>query len=162
MVESIRAILFDLDGTLLHNDMNVFLPHYFEMLAARVAHLVPTDEFMDRLMQASEIMMANDGRTTNESLFAASFYPLAGHSRQELEPVFLDFYANDYPNGVSRSYGQVSYSELKSGRIRLNGKDVPTVPLSSIVKAREIADILKTKISKGKFLLGEPQFTLPR
>ena len=37
MVESIRAILFDLDGTLLHNDMNVFLPHYFEMLAARVA-----------------------------------------------------------------------------------------------------------------------------
>jgi len=71
-------------------------------------------------------------------------------------------YANDYPNGVSKSHGQVSYSELKSGRIRLNGKDVPTVPLSSLVKAREIADILKTKISKGKFLLGEPQFTLPR
>ena len=97
MVESIRAILFDLDGTLLHNDMNVFLPHYFEMLAARVAHLVPTDEFMDRLMHASEIMMANDGHTTNESLFAASFYPLAGHTRQELEPIFLDFYAKDFP-----------------------------------------------------------------
>ena len=71
-------------------------------------------------------------------------------------------YANDYPNGVSKSYGRVSYSELKSGTIRLNGKDVPTVPLSSLVKAREIADILKNKISKGKFLLGEPQFTLPR
>jgi FMN phosphatase YigB (HAD superfamily) len=97
MKGSIRAILFDLDGTLLHNDMNVFLPHYFEMLAARVAHLVPTDEFMDRLMQASETMMANDGRATNESVFAASFYPLAGHSHQELEPIFLDFYANDYP-----------------------------------------------------------------
>lgn len=94
----IRAILFDLDGTLLHNDMNVFLPHYFEMLAARVAHLVPADEFMARLMQASEIMMANDGHATNESVFAASFYPLANHSRQELEPIFLDFYANDYPS----------------------------------------------------------------
>jgi len=70
-------------------------------------------------------------------------------------------YANDYPKGVSKSHGQVSYSELKSGRIRLNGKDVPTVPLSSLVKAREIADILKNKISKAKFFLGEPQFTLP-
>jgi hypothetical protein len=29
------------------------------------------------------------------------------------------------------------------------------------VKAREIADILKKKIAQGKFILGEPQFTLP-
>jgi uncharacterized protein (DUF39 family) len=82
-------------------------------------------------------------------------------SDEEIFTQIVD-YAHDYPNGVSKSYGQVSYSELKSGQIRLNGKDVPTVPLSSLVKAREIADILKDKILKGKFLLGEPQFTLPR
>jgi hypothetical protein len=35
------------------------------------------------------------------------------------------------------------------------------VPLSSMVKARRIADILKEWISEGKFLIGEPQFTLP-
>jgi L-aspartate semialdehyde sulfurtransferase len=70
-------------------------------------------------------------------------------------------YGNDYPNGISRSYGQVSYSGLKSGSIQINGKQVPTVPLSSMVKARQIADILKTWISEGKFYLGEPQFTLP-
>jgi L-aspartate semialdehyde sulfurtransferase len=70
-------------------------------------------------------------------------------------------YGNDYPNGISRSYGQVSYSGLKSGSIQINGKQVPTVPLSSMVKARQIADILKTWISEGKFFLGEPQFTLP-
>jgi L-aspartate semialdehyde sulfurtransferase len=70
-------------------------------------------------------------------------------------------YGNDYPNGVSRSLGQVSYAQLKSGSILLNGERVPTVPLSSVVKAREIADLLKKWILKGKFLLGEPQFTLP-
>ena len=70
-------------------------------------------------------------------------------------------YSGDYPNGVANSYGQVSYAELKSGTIEVEGKKVPTVPLSSVVKAREIADILKKKISTGKFLLGEPQFTLP-
>ncbi|QTA86438.1 homocysteine biosynthesis protein [Desulfonema magnum] len=70
-------------------------------------------------------------------------------------------YGHDYGNGISKTYGQVSYAELKSGSIKLNGEDVPTVPLSSMVKAREIADILKKQISEGTFLLGEPQFTLP-
>jgi len=70
-------------------------------------------------------------------------------------------YGKDYPNGVSRSLAQVSYEALKSGTIRLNGEDVQTVPLSSVVKAREIAEILKGWIARGDFLLGEPQFTLP-
>jgi len=70
-------------------------------------------------------------------------------------------YGKDYPNGQSKSLGKVTYAQLKSGSIEFNGQTVPTVPLSSMVKAREIADILKKKISKGSFLLGEPQFTLP-
>lgn len=70
-------------------------------------------------------------------------------------------YGKDYPNGKSKSLGQVSYAQLKSGFIEFDGHTVQTVPLSSVVKAREIADILKKKISKGTFLLGEPQFTLP-
>lgn len=70
-------------------------------------------------------------------------------------------YGRDYPAGEVKSLGQVSYAELKSGVIRFQGKSVPTVPLSSMVKAREIAETLKTWIRKGRFLLGEPQFTLP-
>jgi uncharacterized protein (DUF39 family) len=70
-------------------------------------------------------------------------------------------YGYDYPNGKSKSYGQVSYAELKSGSISVNGKKVPTVPLSSMVKARQVADILKKWIVDGNFEIGEPQFTLP-
>jgi uncharacterized protein (DUF39 family) len=70
-------------------------------------------------------------------------------------------YGHDYPNGISKSLGTVSYAELKSGSIELDGKTVHTVPLSSMVRAREIAETLKKWIQKGKFLLGEPQFTLP-
>jgi len=70
-------------------------------------------------------------------------------------------YGHDYPNGISKSYGQVSYAELKSGHIQFQGESIPTVPLSSIVKAREIAATLKNWILEGKFLLGEPQFALP-
>ncbi len=81
-------------------------------------------------------------------------------SDKELFTQIVD-YGHDYPNGVHKSYGQISYAQLKSGCIELNGKKVPTVPLSSLVKAREIAQILKKWISKGQFFLGEPQFTLP-
>ncbi|MBW2429717.1 MAG: homocysteine biosynthesis protein [Deltaproteobacteria bacterium] len=89
---------------------------------------------------------------------------IARHTAISDEEIFTQIidYGNDYPNGISKSYGRVSYAELKSGSIKLDGQEVATVPLSSIVKAREVADILKKKISQGKFMLGEPQFTLPR
>ena len=83
-----------------------------------------------------------------------------GISDEEIFTQVID-YGNDYPQGVGRSLAQVSYAELKSGAIMLQGRRVPTVPLSSVVKAREIAATLKTWIAKGRFLLGEPQFTLP-
>jgi len=76
-------------------------------------------------------------------------------------PVQIVDYGNDYPNGIKKNYGFVTYEELKSGVIQFNGKDIPTVPLSSVAKAREIATILKDWIQNGEFILGEPQFTLP-
>lgn len=56
---------------------------------------------------------------------------------------------------------KVSYEELRSGMIELNGKKVPTAPLSSLRKAREIAQVLKEMILKGEFLLQEPIQKLP-
>jgi uncharacterized protein (DUF39 family) len=83
-----------------------------------------------------------------------------GVSDEELFTQVID-YGYDYTNGISRSYGEVSYAQLKSGTIEVNGKLVPTAPLSSVVKAREIADILKKWIKQKKFLLHEPAQTLP-
>jgi L-aspartate semialdehyde sulfurtransferase len=70
-------------------------------------------------------------------------------------------YANDYPHGVARNYGEVSYAQLKSGQIEVNGKPVQTAPLSSMVRAREIAETLKEWITAGDFLLEKPIRTLP-
>ena len=97
MENHVRAILFDLDGTLLGNDMDLFLPPYFKILSARVAHAMPADEFIPHLMRATEVMMANDGRDTNEEVFSSVFYPLAGLPREHWEPIFVDFYVHDFP-----------------------------------------------------------------
>ncbi|MDL1980836.1 MAG: homocysteine biosynthesis protein [Deltaproteobacteria bacterium] len=85
------------------------------------------------------------------------------HTAVSDEEIFTQIvdYGYDYPNGISKSYGQVSYAELKSGSIKFKGEIVQAVPLSSLVKAREIAETLKNWISKEKFTLCEPQFTLP-
>lgn len=56
---------------------------------------------------------------------------------------------------------ETNYKELKSGKIEINGVEVPTSPLSSLKKAREIAEELKSWIDRGDFLLTEPLKPLP-
>jgi len=83
-----------------------------------------------------------------------------GISDGELFTQIVD-YGHDYPHGVQRNYGEVSYSQLKSGSIEVNGKNVPCAPLSSVVRAREIAETLKKWIVDKKFVLGKPVTPLP-
>jgi uncharacterized protein (DUF39 family) len=66
-------------------------------------------------------------------------------------------YGQDYPNGVSNVLAQPTFEELKSGEIEVAGRKVNTVPLTSYAMSLEIAQELKKKISKGKFLLTEAQ-----
>lgn len=83
-----------------------------------------------------------------------------GVSDDEIFTQIID-YGQDYPLGESKSLGQVSYSQLKSGTIRFNGKDVHTVPMSSYTRAQEVATILKQWIQSGEFLLTEPVVPMP-
>ncbi len=55
----------------------------------------------------------------------------------------------------------VNYEELWSGSIRIEDRKTPTAPMSDIRKAREIAAVLKTEISAGRFFLTEPVARLP-
>jgi len=70
-------------------------------------------------------------------------------------------YSEAYPQRKPDVLGEVSYAQLKRGKITLQGKEVPTGSLSSYAKARKIAEILKDWIKKGEFLLAEPVELLP-
>lgn len=56
---------------------------------------------------------------------------------------------------------EVSYGQLRSGKIRIQGKDVPTASLSSYPRAVEIANTLKEWIQSRKFLLTNPVAPIP-
>jgi uncharacterized protein (DUF39 family) len=56
---------------------------------------------------------------------------------------------------------EVTYAELRSGEIELKGKQIPTSSLSSLYKARQISQILKSQIQKGEFMIERPVQSLP-
>jgi uncharacterized protein (DUF39 family) len=79
---------------------------------------------------------------------------------EEIYTQVVDYSVN-YPQCISGSLGEVNYAQLKSGKIIVKGKEVPTGNLSSYPKAVKIAQELKAWIKKGDFLLTEPVANLP-
>ncbi len=71
-------------------------------------------------------------------------------------------YSYNYGHNEGKPLGLVSYAELKTGSIKVKGRDIPTNPLSSYKKAQEIATILKDWIASGNFTLQEPIQMLPQ
>lgn len=65
-------------------------------------------------------------------------------------------YSDAYPNRIPGNLGHISYADLKTGKITVNGKEINTAPLSSYPKAREIAATLKQWILDGSFQITEP------
>ncbi|CCH67645.1 Ferredoxin oxidoreductase [Richelia intracellularis HH01] len=57
------------------------------------------------------------------------------------------------PRRVRPTFGLVSYTQLKSGKIVIDGKIVRVAPLASIYLSRQVAQELKQWIDAGKFTL---------
>lgn len=76
--------------------------------------------------------------------------------------IFTDVFDYSVSSGPRPALKKVSYEELMSGSILLNRKTVPTAPLSSIRKAREIAELLKQSIINKEFVMTEPVASLPK
>ena len=77
-----------------------------------------------------------------------------------------DLTATIYDYGVARrsrpSFGTVSFAQLRSGCIEVDGKRVPTGPISSLPKARAIAAELKRWVAEERFALAPPVQQLPQ
>jgi uncharacterized protein (DUF39 family) len=74
--------------------------------------------------------------------------------RDILAPV-ID-YGNDYPQNTGNVIGHVSYEQLRTGQIQVDGRTVEVGSLSSYYKALEIANLLADEIRRGDFLLAAP------
>ena len=66
------------------------------------------------------------------------------------------------PRRVRPTFGLVSYEQLKSGKIKIEGRTVRVAPLASIYRSKQVAIELKDAIDRGEFLLTEAVSMLPR
>jgi uncharacterized protein (DUF39 family) len=78
-------------------------------------------------------------------------------TNDKIETTIVDYGIPEHP-----ALGKINYAQLQSGQIELNGKSIRTAPLSSILKAREIAILLKEWIMRKEFLLSEPVQIFPK
>jgi len=79
---------------------------------------------------------------------------------EEIFTAIVD-YSESYPNMKPDILGEVSYAQLRTGKVVIQGREVPTASLSSYPRALEIAGNLKDWILAGKFTLTEPVAPFP-
>lgn len=91
------SVFIDLDDTLLQNNMETFLPAYFDMLTQTIPE-IPSTHFLQHLLTATQKMIDNqDPAQTLEQTFDQAFFTAVGFDNKHLKPRFLDFYQNVYP-----------------------------------------------------------------
>lgn len=77
------------------------------------------------------------------------------------EHLYTNIYDYGYSERSRKVLRRVTYAELRSGEVEIDGKKIRTAPLSSIYKARKIADELKAKLISGEFVMTQPAAMLP-
>lgn len=68
----------------------------------------------------------------------------------------------DYGTVGMPKLGEVSYEELRTGSIKIKGKKIRTAPVSSLSKARKIAEELKQWLKSGEFEISKPVQMFPK
>ncbi len=93
-----RAVLFDLDGTLLDIDMDLFIQRYFkEMIYMARESGLKTEGLIEKLWKATEAMIENkDPQLTNQQVFEQNFFKNSDHPPEVLQLFFDDFYDQSF------------------------------------------------------------------
>lgn len=93
----LKAVLFDLDGTLLPMDQDEFTKGYFGLLAKKMAPLgYEPKELIDAVWSGTAEMMKNDGAQSNESVFWQKFAEKLGQRIMDDRPAVEDFYEKEF------------------------------------------------------------------
>ena len=120
----ITTVLFDLDGTLLPMDQDVFTKTYFKLLAARLAPLgYEPAQLVDNIWAGTAAMVKNDGSCTNEEAFWKVFYRVYGEESRKDKPVIDAFYREEF-NQARAACGFAPAASEVVAQLKAAGKTV--------------------------------------
>ena len=96
-----KNILFDLDGTLLPMDIDLFEKEYFMGLCKCMKDRIDPKSLYQHIWGGTKQMILNTGPRTNMEVFRDYFNQNTSLDYDTCEPVFMDFYANEFQNCVN-------------------------------------------------------------
>lgn len=92
-----KAVLFDLDGTLLPMNNDYFVEYYFGLLCKKLApYGYESKKLIDAIWTGTAAMIRNDGSKTNEDVFWDTFIGIMGENSLKDKALFEDFYQNEF------------------------------------------------------------------
>ena len=118
----LKAILFDLDNTLIYFDELTFYKKYLSQVSQVFADLMPFDLFQKKLLLATQALTDNHGKMSNAEYFMSIFCKGFEAQRDEIWKRFMRFYERGYdqfrtlvsvPKGVSEVFLQLQKENLK-------------------------------------------------
>ena len=102
---SITTVLFDLDGTLLPMDQDVFIKKYFGLLAQKLApHGYDPEKLIHAVWAGTKAMVMNDGKVTNKEAFWITCDATLCCEASKDADIHMEFYRNEF-NQVQKVCG---------------------------------------------------------
>jgi len=137
----LKAVLFDLDNTLILFEEVTFINGYYPVMAARFAGVFPDGQFAERLMKATIALRSNDGSISNRELFISSLCDGLSTNKDEVWARFEQFFSLDFDifkSAVTAAPGAgEAFRHVKDRRLKLVVATNPIWPL--VVQKKRLA-----------------------
>ena len=118
---SIKAVLFDLDGTLLPMDQDIFVKAYFKGIAEKLATVGYEPQALIQAIWAGTMkMIGNDGQMTNEEVFWKYFASKYGDKALADMPLFEKYYEENFDD-VKAVCGYNPMAKEIVDKLKMNG-----------------------------------------
>lgn len=134
----LKAVLFDLDNTLIHFSERRFFESYVPQISRVFSDIMPADVLIERLLLSTQALMKNNGGKSNAEYFLDVFCTGLEEHRERIWERFMRFYETDYdqfralvsvPADVSRVF-----LELRNKAVKLVIASNPIWPLRAQMK----------------------------
>lgn len=135
----IKAVFFDLDGTLLPMLEEEFTKVYFGLLCKKaMPYGYDKDKLIQTIWAGTKAMKHNDGSKTNESVFWNVFESVYGEFEcKKMKPVFDEFYENEFKQSKAVCFENPYATEIiefcKSKNLKIAVSTSPYFPKQGVV-----------------------------
>lgn len=166
-----KAILFDLDGTLLPLDEKLFVDIYFTELSKVFSEYnIESNKLVEAIWTATHEIIKNNGKRTNEEAFWEKFKSIINIDLSNVKEVLEKFYANEFFTKLKKCSTENNLAKVAVNLAKKNGRKVvlatnPVFPIDALVRLKwtglDIDDFdYVTHYSNSSFSKPNPKYYL--